>query len=150
MNAKTWFVSLTDGSGYVLWLSFWRKMALGHHIAPNYLGNRVLLVFILQRKMVESGARKKLMVSDDGLHGNVCDHNLCPPSRSVDGADIVFEIETLSTSVSFILIIDDLQNYCLGTRRGIAADRGRPAVGFVYISNGKLVHFIFSLWPLSS
>ena len=46
--------------------------------------------------------------------------------------------------------IDDLQNYCLGTRRGIAADRGRPAVGFVYISNGKLVHFIFSLWPFSS
>ena len=45
--------------------------------------------------------------------------------------------------------IDDLQNYCLGTRRGIAADRGRPAVGFVYISNGKLVHF-FSLWPFSS
>ena len=44
----------------------------------------------------------------------------------------------------------DLQNYCLGTRRGIAADRGRPAVGFVYISNGKLVHFIFSLWPFSS
>ena len=39
--------------------------------------------------------------------------------------------------------IDDLQNYCLGTRRGIAADRGRPAVGFVYIPNGKLVHFIF-------
>ena len=47
-------------------------------------------------------------------------------------------------------IIDDLQNYCLGTRRGIAADRGRPAVGFVYISNGKLVHFIFSLWTFSS
>ena len=46
--------------------------------------------------------------------------------------------------------IDDLQNYCLGTRRGIAADRGRPAVGFVYISNGKLVHFIFSLWSFSS
>ena len=46
--------------------------------------------------------------------------------------------------------IDDLQNYCLGTRRGIAADRGRPAVGFVYISNEKLVHFIFSLWPFSS
>ena len=46
--------------------------------------------------------------------------------------------------------IDDLQNYCLGTRRGIAADRGRPAVGFVYIPNGKLVHFIFSLWPFSS
>ena len=39
--------------------------------------------------------------------------------------------------------IDDLQNYCLGTRRGIAADRGRPAVGFVYMSNGKLVHFSF-------
>ena len=49
-----------------------------------------------------------------------------------------------------VLSIDDLQNYCLGTRRGIAADRGRPAVGFVYISNGKLVHFIFSLWPFSS
>ena len=48
------------------------------------------------------------------------------------------------------LVIDDLQNYCLGTRRGIAADRGRPAVGFVYIPNGKLVHFIFSLWPFSS
>ena len=46
--------------------------------------------------------------------------------------------------------IDDLQNYCLGTRRGIAADRGRPAVGFMYIPNGKLVHFIFSLWPFSS
>ena len=46
--------------------------------------------------------------------------------------------------------VDDLQNYCLGTRRGIAADRGRPAVGFVYIPNGKLVHFIFSLLPFSS
>ena len=46
--------------------------------------------------------------------------------------------------------IDDLQNYCLGTRRGIAADCGRPAVGFVYIPNEKLVHFIFSLWPFSS
>ena len=46
--------------------------------------------------------------------------------------------------------IDDLQNYCLGARRGIAADRGRPAVGFVYIPNGKLVHFIFSLMPFSS
>ena len=46
--------------------------------------------------------------------------------------------------------INDLLNYCLGTRRGIAADRGRPAVGFVYIPNGKLVHFIFSLWPFSS
>ena len=42
--------------------------------------------------------------------------------------------------------IDDLQNYCLGTRRGIAADRGRPAVGFVYIPNGKLVHFISYLF----
>ena len=41
------------------------------------------------------------------------------------------------------LTIDDLQNYCLGTRRGIAVDRGRPAVGFMYIPNGKLVHFIF-------
>ena len=29
--------------------------------------------------------------------------------------------------------IDDLQNYCLGTRRGIAADRGLPAAGFMYI-----------------
>ena len=46
--------------------------------------------------------------------------------------------------------VDDLQNYCLGTRRGIAADRGRPAAGFVYIPNGKLVHFIFSLGPFSS
>ena len=27
---------------------------------------------------------------------------------------------------------------------------GRPAVGFVYIPNGKLVHFIFSLCPFSS
>ena len=33
--------------------------------------------------------------------------------------------------------IDDFQKYCLGTRRGIAADRGRPAVGFVYIPNGN-------------
>ena len=27
---------------------------------------------------------------------------------------------------------------------------GRPAVGFVYIPNGKVAHFIFSLWPFSS
>ena len=63
------------------------------------------------------------------------------------GSNLRHQIASRSEALRFI---DDLQNYCLGTRRGIAADRGRPAVGFVYIPNGKLVHFIFSLWPFSS
>ena len=73
--------------------------------------------------------------------------------RERDGSDVTI-FARLAMNSHFHLpkfrTIDDLQNYCLGTRRGIAADRGRPAVGFVYIPNGKLVHFIFSLWPFSS
>ena len=65
----------------------------------------------------------------------------------VDGNSLLAVVNGQARNVSFFekyeWEIDDLQNYCLGTRRGIAADRGRPAVGFVYISNGKLVHFIF-------
>ena len=75
-------------------------------------------------------------------------------SQYIEPGLSVHSARPLSTFSRASQYIDDLQNYCLGTRRGIAADRGRPAVGFVYIPNGKLVHFIvhfiFSLWPFSS
>ena len=50
-------------------------------------------------------------------------------------------------------IILQVVYYCLGMRRGIAADGGRPAVGFVYLSVtiicGYYILRIFAIWKKS-